>query len=45
VLNVGQRNAGARRVYEQLGFRFHCDFFEGEAEIGRLLEVDELRLT
>jgi predicted GNAT family acetyltransferase len=32
VLNVGQRNRGARRLYEQLGFRGHCDFLEGEAE-------------
>jgi len=31
VLNVGQQNAGARRVYEQLGFRCYCEFFEGEA--------------
>jgi ribosomal protein S18 acetylase RimI-like enzyme len=31
VLNVGQENPGARRVYERLGFRCHCEFFEGEA--------------
>jgi ribosomal protein S18 acetylase RimI-like enzyme len=31
VLNVSQDNYGARRVYEQLGFRIHCEFFEGEA--------------
>jgi GNAT superfamily N-acetyltransferase len=31
VLNVGQENAGARRVYEQLGFRCYCEFVEGEA--------------
>ena len=31
VLNVGQGNDGARRVYERLGFRTHCEFFEGEA--------------
>jgi GNAT superfamily N-acetyltransferase len=33
VLNVGQGNAAARRVYEQLGFRCYCDFLEGEAEV------------
>ncbi|MGQ0732216.1 MAG: GNAT family N-acetyltransferase [Acidobacteriota bacterium] len=32
VLNVGRDNAGARRVYGRLGFRDHCEFFEGEAE-------------
>ena len=31
VLNVGQENVAARRVYEQLGFRCHCEFVEGEA--------------
>jgi GNAT superfamily N-acetyltransferase len=31
VLNVSQDNAGARRVYERLGFRCYCEFFEGEA--------------
>ena len=31
VLNVGQDNAEARRVYERLGFHVHCEFFEGEA--------------
>ena len=31
VLNVGHGNAGARRVYEQLGFHCHCGFLEGEA--------------
>ena len=31
VLNVSQENAGARRVYEQLGFRCYCSFVEGEA--------------
>ena len=31
VLNVSQDNHGARRVYEQLGFRVYCEFFEGEA--------------
>jgi GNAT superfamily N-acetyltransferase len=34
VLNVGQGNADARRVYERLGFRVHCEFFEGEARKG-----------
>jgi GNAT superfamily N-acetyltransferase len=31
VLNVSQENTGARRVYEQLGFRTYCEFLEGEA--------------
>ena len=31
VLNVSQANDAARRVYEQLGFRVHCAFVEGEA--------------
>jgi RimJ/RimL family protein N-acetyltransferase len=31
VLNVSQANDAARRVYEQLGFRIHCAFVEGEA--------------
>ena len=31
VLNVGQENHGARRLYEQLGFVVHCPFLEGEA--------------
>jgi len=31
VLNVSQDNAGARRVYEHLGFRTYCEFLEGEA--------------
>ena len=31
VLNVRQDSAGAIRVYEQLGFRRHCGFFEGTA--------------
>jgi ribosomal protein S18 acetylase RimI-like enzyme len=30
VLNVSQENDGARRVYESLGFRRYCEFFEGE---------------
>jgi ribosomal protein S18 acetylase RimI-like enzyme len=30
-LNVDQRNAAARRVYERLGFKRHCDFVEGLA--------------
>ena len=33
VLNVSQHNEAARRVYEQLGFRCHCEFLEGEAEV------------
>ena len=32
VLNVGQSNEGARRVYERLGFHIHCAFVEGEAD-------------
>jgi ribosomal protein S18 acetylase RimI-like enzyme len=35
VLNVGQNNNVARRVYERLGFRTHCEFFEGEASCRR----------
>jgi ribosomal protein S18 acetylase RimI-like enzyme len=31
VLNVSQANDAARRLYEQLGFRVHCAFVEGEA--------------
>ena len=31
VLNVGQHNTVARRVYERLGFTAYCDFLEGEA--------------
>ena len=31
VLNVGQDNPVAQRVYERLGFHRHCKFFEGEA--------------
>jgi ribosomal protein S18 acetylase RimI-like enzyme len=33
VLNVSQTNDAARRVYEQLGFRVHCAFVEGEAAL------------
>jgi GNAT superfamily N-acetyltransferase len=33
VLNVGQANDAARRVYEQLGFHVHCAFVEGEARL------------
>jgi GNAT superfamily N-acetyltransferase len=35
VLNVSQTNDAARRVYEQLGFRIHCAFVEGEAGLAR----------
>ena len=31
VLNVDQRNTGARRLYEQHGFIVHCPYIEGEA--------------
>lgn len=31
VLNVSHGNPGARAVYESLGFRCHCSFFEGAA--------------
>jgi ribosomal protein S18 acetylase RimI-like enzyme len=33
VLNVGQDNMAAQRVYERLGFHRHCQFFEGEAKL------------
>lgn len=29
VLNVDQRNAGARRIYERHGFQMYCDYVEG----------------
>jgi ribosomal protein S18 acetylase RimI-like enzyme len=35
VLNVNQSNAQAIRVYEGLGFRRHCSYFEGLAECAR----------
>jgi GNAT superfamily N-acetyltransferase len=41
VLNVGQENLGARRLYEQLGFRSHCEFVEGEA-VSRLTKRSSL---
>ena len=31
ILNVGQDNTGAIRIYERLGFRQYCPFFEGSA--------------
>lgn len=31
ILNVKQENQPARRLYERLGFRVHCSFFEGLA--------------
>ncbi len=31
VLNVDQRNTGARRLYEQHGFTVHCPYIEGVA--------------
>jgi ribosomal protein S18 acetylase RimI-like enzyme len=31
VLNVGEHNLAAQRVYERLGFSVYCDFYEGEA--------------
>ena len=30
---AGTPNDAARRVYEQLGFRVHCAFVEGEARL------------
>lgn len=33
VLNVDQRNADARRLYERHGFTVHCPFIEGIAEL------------
>lgn len=33
VLNVDQRNTGARRLYEKHGFRVHCAFLEGVATV------------
>jgi GNAT superfamily N-acetyltransferase len=30
-LNVNQGNLAAQRVYHRLGFRFHCEFYEGLA--------------
>jgi ribosomal protein S18 acetylase RimI-like enzyme len=30
VLNVSTTNAAARHVYERLGFRTHCDYWEGD---------------
>jgi GNAT superfamily N-acetyltransferase len=32
-LNVWENNAVARRVYERLGFRHYCDFYEGLAAV------------
>ena len=31
VLNVSRTNTGAERVYERLGFRRYCGYFEGRA--------------
>ena len=31
VLNAGQDNAGAIRIYERLGFECYCPFLEGPA--------------
>ena len=33
VLNVDQRNAGAKRLYERNGFMVHCSFVEGIADL------------
>jgi ribosomal protein S18 acetylase RimI-like enzyme len=33
ILNVDQRNAGARRLYETHGFTVHCPFIEGIASL------------
>jgi predicted GNAT family acetyltransferase len=32
VLNVEQANQPARRVYQRLGFRLHCEFVWSEVE-------------
>lgn len=32
ILNVDQRNAGAQRLYERMGFTMHCPYIEGIAE-------------
>jgi GNAT superfamily N-acetyltransferase len=37
VLNVGQENKGAVRIYERLGFERYCPFFEGPATAHRAL--------
>ena len=37
VLNVGQRNVAAIRVYERLGFERYCPFLEGPASTRRAL--------
>src|SRR5262245_55071750 len=34
VLNVGQSNTPAIRLYERLGFKRHCSYYEGLAERG-----------
>lgn len=36
VLNVGQDNAGAIRIYERLGFERYCPFLEGRARARRV---------
>jgi hypothetical protein len=33
VLNVAQRNEGAARLYQRLGFVRHCAFVEGAAQL------------
>ncbi len=35
-LNVKNQNAAAIRVYEQLGFRFHCGYWEGFATMKKI---------
>jgi len=32
ILNVAHANAPARRIYERLGFRTHCEYWEGRLE-------------
>jgi GNAT superfamily N-acetyltransferase len=33
VLNVGQKNQKAKRLYERMGFKIHCPFYEGDIKI------------
>ena len=42
VLNVGQDNAGAVRIYERLGFERYCPFLEGPAFASRTADPHPL---